>query len=276
MRPRWRWRLVREDAQHFARHAQVHRAFRLAHRHVERASRQVARAAHSRQALDREHAVLLEQGVQVARLALGHALEIFLDQIVAAKEEGGAITQRDRHRAALEVIAERIADLGEGREVGDVGTAAERARIAVAPSAVATLPGRGQIAPVGEIGAAGDAVAVGPAGAELRTPEESVVADLVIGIDLQAVELALVAHLIVDQEPVISKVGIGEIFGRRTAGARAKELNDRSLAAIVDRDIGEGLHRTDQPVLAAGRGDSLSLHIEAEAIGREEFWGPDV
>ena len=221
---------------------------------------------------------LADRGIGVGRQRegvdlVGHLIDltaqIFFEQIVAPEEEGRTAAQRSGRLAALEIVAERIADLRIFGEVEDIGAAATEAlEVRAVPVAVATRPRCTEIAPIGEIGAARHAIAIGEAGPEARGAEEAVLADVVSAIEPHRGQIAFVAHLIVEQEPVEGCGRIGEIIGRIRSRRGFVELHDRGFAGIVDEQIGIGLHRGDEAVFGPARIDVLDFDIEAQAIGR--------
>ena len=204
------------------------------------------------------------------RIGLGAdcAAQVIGHRIVAAEEEGRAIAKRHRRIAALERIAERIAQLRRVREIADIGPAAAKGlEITAVPVAATPGPGRTQVAPVGEVGAARHAAAIAPPRAEPRLFEEAIVADIVIGIELCGGHLAFVGHLIVDQEPIERARRIVEIAAGRRGSTRLQELHQRGIAAVVDRHIGIGLHRRDEAVLGPVGTDVLHFKIQPQPIG---------
>jgi len=137
-----------------------------------------------------------------------------------------AARHRRRRGAALEALAERRAQVGEGGEVVDVSTAANRAtliRKAGEEAARLETTGRGtpwpsiprraacaarprcrQVAPRAEVGVTRGLPAFRPARPELDLLEKAIFRDVVFEIAAQRVEFALVAGDAVEQEPVLA------------------------------------------------------------------------
>ncbi len=90
-----------------------------------------------------------------------------------------------------------------------------------------TEPGRGKVAPVGEIRIPIVAAAFRPAGTEADGLQETFLLEIILQVDARAVQRRRVAGLVIEQEPVVALGWIGEVGCAARASGRGPELDRR-------------------------------------------------
>jgi len=156
----------------------------------------------------------LREDVDFPRLRRRSAREVFGKEVVSTEEECPA-GQRCRCIAALEPVVEWRSQVGEVGEIVNesaatdgefltgqaseeaarlepAGRSATRPRIPRRATCTAS-PGCRKIAPGGEVRVAPDALTIRPARTKADAFEEAILADVIFGIEAQAVELAFIA-----------------------------------------------------------------------------------